>query len=316
MRYGETILYPKDDSVYTADIIPPVKEDILIKQEFQAIRFPYSGVVLDNVNGNPIPGASVYIFIDGTKAAGMQTNSKGEFYLETIEEASSITISHASYLPLTLKPSVYLNENFYIAEMKRDEKILNPVELPSTPRKNYDWVVYLTLGAAWVKESQSSKRVGAISKETVTTVATAGTFLIGFLTLKKLLEGIGIFQTQDGKDFDAHLSNPYSFWNPLFWQQGGEGTKLLTAATCAKMINDINGKFQPMGDDEDGIFAIFKSNIKTQSQLSFLAWWTQKELKMDLLEWLKGSDYWPNDHLSVSEIAVITDYVEKLPKYK
>lgn len=151
---------------------------------------------------------------------------------------------------------------------------------------------------------------------TLMLIAAAIALIGGFSIIRKILIELGLFQSQEGQEYDENVSSPKSFWNPLFWQQGPVGTFLITHAGCTWLYNEIYDSFGVLGDDEARIFAAFKT-LKTQSQLSYFSDWVQRNKGKDLLKWLKGTDWGPvGDHLSVAEIAVITDYVKKLPKYK
>lgn len=141
-------------------------------------------------------------------------------------------------------------------------------------------------------------------------------FLFGFPLLKQTMEGLGIWRSKEEKNFDNQQSDPGSFWNPQFWRTGGDGTLLLTDAACNWLYNEIYDSFSLINDDESRIYAAFKT-LRTQSQLSWFAHWVQTRKGMDLLDWLIGSKYGPvGDHLSAAEVYNITQYINKLPKYK
>lgn len=159
-------------------------------------------------------------------------------------------------------------------------------------------------------------RTGKIDTGTIITIGAGVALLFGMKTISSILEELGVIKSKDGKDYDNNINNPYSFWNPLFWQQGGPGTLLITAAHCQWLYSEIYNSFGIFNDDEARIYAAFKT-LKTQSQLSYFSWWIQQNKNLDLLKWLKGGNWGPiGDHLSVAEIAVITDYFKRLPKYK
>jgi len=140
--------------------------------------------------------------------------------------------------------------------------------------------------------------------------------LIGFKTISKLLTELGIFSSQGAKDYEAEVENPYSFWNPLFWQKAPAGSWILRVETCEWIWNEIINSFSTWGDNEDRIYAAFHT-MKTQSQLSFFSEWVQTNKKKNLLTWLLGGDIGPfGDRLSAYEISKITDYFKRLPKYK
>lgn len=154
-----------------------------------------------------------------------------------------------------------------------------------------------------------------INKNTLFLIGGAIALLYGSKLLKTLFEGLGISQTKEGQEYDQQISNPGSFWNGELWQKLPPPARILKNETCEYLYNEIYDSFSWYNDDETRIYAAFKSVIKAQSQLSYFSWWLQKNKNMDLLRWLHGSNYGPlGDHLSVEEIAVITNYVQGLPK--
>ena len=156
----------------------------------------------------------------------------------------------------------------------------------------------------------------AKNNNTVKYVALGAGALILFPAVREIMEQLGFWQSKESKDFDNNQNNPYSYWNPLFWTQGPENTLLITEAGCQWLYNEIYNSFGVFDDDEGRIYAAFKS-LKTQSQLSYFSYWCREKKGVDLLDWLKGGNYGPvGDHLSTSEIAYITEYFKKLPKYR
>lgn len=317
--YQILISQDNEPKIFT-DILPPVKDHIPIEEPGdisppKLLSNFYTGTVLDKTNGEPVQGASVYLYSGDNPIAGQQTNNKGFFQFDTDVDANNIRISHASYKPIAVKASIYNNSNFYIAELQRDEKILPPVELPGgTPAKFSYW--WLLIPAAIIANEATKKKVGKIDMSTLLVIGAGGVMLLGFDTIKKMLESIGLWDDADTKDFDNQIENPDSFWNPVFWQRGPDGTIVLTHDFCTWLYNEIYDSFGIFDDDESRIYAAFK-RLKTQSQLSYFSYWVQKNKNTDLLEWLKGGKYGPvGDHLSVKEIAIITDYFKGLPKYK
>lgn len=148
-------------------------------------------------------------------------------------------------------------------------------------------------------------------------IATMGiAAIIGVKTITNLLERIGIFSSKESKSYDDHVTNPKSFWNPLMWKDGPADTLILKNQFCEWMYKEIYNSFSFWGDNEDRIYAAFHS-LKTQSQLSYFSYWMQENKNINLLSWLIGSNIGPwGDHLSASEINKITQYFNRLPKYK
>lgn len=140
--------------------------------------------------------------------------------------------------------------------------------------------------------------------------------IIGVKTITNILEKVGLFSSKESKNYDEHVSNPKSFWNPLMWKDGPAGTMILRHEFCQWLYKEIYNSFHWYGDDEDRIYAAFH-NLKTQSQLSYFSYWLQENKKLNLISWLIGSNIGPfGDHLSAAEIDKITQYFNKLPKYK
>lgn len=305
---GDVIVLPpiKD---YPAD--GPVKDprDLEPKLPFRA--WTYQGTVKDQVSGEPIPGATVAFFQGGAKIYQVIADSKGMFYVTIDEQPDTISITAAEFHPWSW-PASEQQHNF---ELERKVGELPPVLVPGSGNNN-NMLLLLLLGAVVISQTDGKKKVGKVDTSTVLTVGAGLALVVGFSTIKKLLESLGIFQSQDGKDYEDLLSDPGSFWNPGFWKAGPVGTLILTTGSCEWLYNEIYNSFSVWGDDENRIYAAFKQ-LKTQSQLSFFSDWVQSNKGTDLLRWLHGSNVGPvGDHLSVSEIAVITDYFKKLPKFK
>lgn len=147
-------------------------------------------------------------------------------------------------------------------------------------------------------------------------MALAGITLIGFKTLTKILEEIGLFKSKEAKAYEDQVGDPGSFWNPGFWRTGPGGTKLLTHEFCQWLYEEISDSFGIFDDNEDRIYAAFH-RLTTQSQLSYFSYWVQMNKSKNLLSWLIGGNIGPvGDHLSAKEINKITDYFKQLPKYK
>lgn len=104
-------------------------------------------------------------------------------------------------------------------------------------------------------------------------------------------------------------------WNPNFWKQPAPFAHFtLTekfAQELAKKIYNAWGKFN---DDEQAIFAVFRS-LRSQAQLSQLAYYYSKNYNQDLLTRLKAPWYYKDDGLDDLEFKVIAEIVVKLPTY-
>lgn len=297
-------------------VLEPVKENPILPADdggggmvkFRA--FNYSGRVQDSVTGEPISGASVSLINGGQIIQRVFANNKGEFSVSMEGPAEIIEVTAAEYTGWDFPAS----EQQHVFELERKVKDLPPVLLPGGGSNSWLWLALL--GGVAIYDQSQKKKVGAVDKNTVLVVGLGAALFMGFGVIKNILEGLGIFQSQDGKDYEDHLSDPGSFWSPEMWKKGPAGTLIITEAGCQHLFSEIYNSFSPFGDDEARIYAAFKT-LKTQSQLSYFAWWVREKHGVDLLRWLHGGNVGPiGDNLSVAEIAVITDYFNKLPRWK
>jgi hypothetical protein len=91
---------------------------------------------------------------------------------------------------------------------------------------------------------------------------------------------------------------------------------LIRVATAQEYAKTIHGAFTVFQDDFNAIMSVF-SQLKTQSQISFLSDVFSKMYKEDLLSFLTdGGGILPWDGLSDTNLEKLTDLVNKLPKYK
>lgn len=269
----------------------------------------FTGVVLDYDNGSPVAYATIQLFKDGNNTGATAADINGRFAIKAVA-ADTLQISSAGYQTNEVAADIYDGQNYSIIEMRKDVKEIDPVVLPPGTRSNINWLWLLPVAYFVTKE----KAVGKIDTSTVLTVGLGVMLLKGFKLFDGILEGLGLSQSQAGHDYDEQVSNPNSFWSAAFWKAAPAGSKLLKTADMQNMKDAIEDAFGVFGDDEAKVIGVFKS-LQTQSQLSFFADWFQQQTGNDLLKYLKGTDYWPNDHLSVQEISVITDYIKRLPKY-
>lgn len=159
--------------------------------------------------------------------------------------------------------------------------------------------------------------VDQVMKDPVIKYAAIG--LGAFVVLKalgaidSLLEAVGVKDSQETKDLDNVSSNPTSYWSPLFYQQAPAGAWLLKSATAAEYADKIYDAFGAFNDDEDAVFAVFKS-LRAQSQVSQLAHVFNQRHQADLLTFLRGGN-WPQDRMSDTDVAALNSYIKSLPKY-
>lgn len=132
--------------------------------------------------------------------------------------------------------------------------------------------------------------------------------------ISALAEMFGLKEKQDTKDLNNSSTDPTNFWNPNFYTTGPVGTLLLTQAAAGQMAASIWRAFGPFDDNEELVKGVLKQ-LKTQSQVSFLAKVFYQDYKTDLLSYLRGTT-WPYDRLSDADVNELNNYISKLPKYK
>lgn len=109
-------------------------------------------------------------------------------------------------------------------------------------------------------------------------------------------------------------TDPNSPWSNQFWHNAPVGSAILTQDAANLLSNGIYATETWYADDFGGALGLFKQ-LKTQSQVSFLAEYFNNLFGSDLLAFLIGTT-WPSDGFSSTQVNTIKDYVKGLPKYK
>lgn len=136
-----------------------------------------------------------------------------------------------------------------------------------------------------------------------------------FGIIKPILQAVGLKDTAEEKknkqiletvDFGSNnVNNPFS---PIFAEKAPKGALLISSATGAeysKILKNAPGVFN---DDETAVYGVF-NKLKTQSQVSNLAYWFNKYYHQDMFTFLK-------DFLNDSELGQVAKIVTSKPKYK
>lgn len=132
--------------------------------------------------------------------------------------------------------------------------------------------------------------------------------------IKPLLESVGLSQSEAEIEVQKQTSNPQSPWNPNFWRKGG--ATILTVADTNRYINTIWNAPGYITDDFDAVLGVFKQ-LKTKSQVSYLADRFNQVKGKDLLNWLQGGNAlsWPADRFSADQVNQLIKYVNGLKNY-
>lgn len=178
------------------------------------------------------------------------------------------------------------------------------------------WILALVVLAVYTYRKQTGK-MGALGTADLMPIFILVGGVVAFDLIKKVLENLGIWDSQDTKSLDNAATNPQSFWNPNYWQTVKPDYKpwtyAITEDTAMQWAKEIYNAVGWINDDEEAIIAVFK-RCRTKANCSFLAWAFQKKYGQDLLTWLRGG-IWPQDRLSDKDVNVINDYISKLPAY-
>ena len=132
--------------------------------------------------------------------------------------------------------------------------------------------------------------------------------------IKPLLEGVGLSKSDEEIEIEKQTSNPGSPWNPNYWRKGG--ATLIREADVQRFVNKIWNAPGYISDDFDAVLGVFKQ-LKTKSQVSYLADKFNQMKGKDLLNWLQGGGAlsWPADRFSAERVNQLIKYVNGLKNY-
>ena len=132
--------------------------------------------------------------------------------------------------------------------------------------------------------------------------------------IKPLLEGVGLSKSEAEIEIEQQTSNPSSPWNPNYCRKGG--ATIITNSQVQKFIDTIWNAPGYTFDDFDAVLGVFKQ-LKTKSQVSYLADKFNQAKGKDLLNWLQGGGAlsWPADRFSADQVNQLIKYVNGLKNY-
>jgi hypothetical protein len=280
------------------------------------------GFIIDDETGLGVPSASISLADSAGKylGVGVISDSGGQFYINNslLVPGTMLVITSVGYVPVSYE--IYKAADNVTLRMGRDMKELPDVIAPVRPKVNK--TVLLGAGALLfllATKDKAKRKVSGILPggqlmENLFPVILIGGMYIVIKYGPDILEKLGLKQSKDEKDTESAVSDPNSYWDPSFWKKGGTGTLILKGQMVADLMTLLEWSFGAFNDDEAAVINAFKT-FKTQSQLSYFADQFQQKKGKRLADWL-FSDSWPDDRLSLSEMAEINKYIEKLPKYK
>jgi len=145
-----------------------------------------------------------------------------------------------------------------------------------------------------------------------------GTLILGgvflFKKLGNLVPDFGAEDTVESGKVGREAISMESPWNPNFYKKGPSGQLLLTSQSANILVLAILNSVGWFKDDFSQVLGVIKQ-LKTQSQVSYLADKFAQYQGQDLLTWLQGDTY-PSDRYSAEQVNQLIQYVKQLPKYK
>lgn len=256
----------------------------------------YTGYIQDD-QGAPLVGQYWPVTADGVDigSSPSTTEADGSFAIE-LNPGEFLNVSVPGY-----KPAVFSGDDIY-----RSAGLL-------TVHKSFPvWAVAAVVGAVVLWRGRSGK-VGKLSTQDVIPIFYIVGGVIALSMVTKILQSLGIWDSRDTRDLDNAAQNPASFWNPGYWMNTQDYTYTIDMDTASQWAKEIYDSFGFFNDCEECVLAVFR-RMRTKANASFLAYVFQQIYNMDLLSFLRGG-MWPQDRLSDADVAVINNFVNKLPNY-
>lgn len=291
--------------------VPVIQTNQLIVKRGKIGGVFFRLTVIDSETGEPLPGVTVQLLntigqnILSYDADFSATDSSGELYLSDIP-------TDQDYVIVLTKPG-YKQSGVKVADLLG----ASDWSLPMIKDTGSSLILPIGIAAGLMLLAGQKKKMGAIETSDIINgaIIVGGGYLIltSMNLIDNLLEFLGLQDSKETKGLDYALSDPNNFWNPNFWQKFSSYTYAINEYQAKQIINQLKSAFGPANDDEAAAISALKS-LKTQSNLSFLAWVFQRTDGQDLLTWLRGG-FWPYDRLSDADVYSLHNYFSKLPTH-
>jgi hypothetical protein len=279
---------------------------------------------IKSIEGAAVPSASVIVLNSDLAQTGEGTaaNSSGAFALnvDPANEPYILAVSSVGYKPQSVLLSSW--QNGRTISLQGSYVTGEPVVVYSSPKKPFPlWLLALPLLA--IADSNKRGKLSGIKEQDVRTGLLIGGGVIaltaGGKIINKLLTLLGFQDSQATQNIDNIFTAPPNInpWSPDFWRYGPPSqTRILTAEAADSYAKQIYDAINWYGDDEEKIFAVFRS-MPTQSCVSYLAMTFRDKYGKDILSFLRGGSwYQPGaDGLSDAELDKVNSIVLSLPKY-
>jgi hypothetical protein len=251
-------------------------------------------------NLQPIAGSFVVTDMQNNILFGDDTAADGSFAFNVAPGESRVVFSAPGYREGGI--DVTGEESFYAVQLYPD---VNYTPLILAAAVGVIW---------WYFGKKKKNRLGGfdIDKKDIISIFWLVGGVISFGLIKRLLESLGIWKSQDSKDLDNASMNPNSFWSPTYYLQFSSYSYAIYRTDAERWAREIYDAMGAFDDCEECVIGVIRNNIRTKANMSYLCAVFQDLYGQDLLTWLRGG-FWPKDRLSDADVAVINNYVSKLP---
>lgn len=255
-------------------------------------------------DGLPLPGASIQLVLNAT---GQKITEP----IKLIDNGYSAWTDRNDWEVAVL----FSKPGYETLKVQMSALAENPdVQMQKGSSIPWTFIALVTIGVAYYRNN--TKKVGKLGTEDLLPILILTGGIIGFSLIKKILESLGIWNSQDTKDLDNASTNPDSWWNPNFWKTKPSNipfTNPITETTGRELAAQVYNSFGPFNDDEERAISVFKL-LPSQAAGSFLSEIFANQYGQDMLTFLRGGP-WPQDRLSDSDVNTINNFVKNLPKY-
>ena len=131
---------------------------------------------------------------------------------------------------------------------------------------------------------------------------------------KPLFESLGLSKSEEETNVEKETTKVNSPFDPNFWKTIPNAT-IIRNADVEKYVNTIWNAPGYFFDDFDAVLGVFKS-LKTQTQVSYLAYKFNQLKQKDLLNWLLGGGAlsYPADRFSATQVNQLITYAKGLKR--
>lgn len=249
-------------------------------------------------DGNQVKGTTIQLVnLQNGKLAGSPVQLATTYYEAwTDQDPAGVGVRFKAPGHKTL--TVSIDELRYRSKLILDKQLIQP------------WMIAVVI-AAVVMHRKKSKKVGAMSTSDILPIFLLVGGVIAFDLIRKILEGLGIWDDKDEKDLDHAATDPNSFWNPNYYKRFTSYTYALSLQTAEQMAAAIYDSFGFWNDSENTIKATFRM-CRTKSNVSYLCAVFQSKYGEDLFNYMRGG-WVPGFRLSDADLNEINSYCSKLP---